>query len=373
MTISLSANTLHYPQGGGHFWMHMNWALGFRSLGCNIIWIEKVQPEKINGDLENNINNVQSNLKKFGFENSLKIFSENDTYLKTNPDLFNLEEAYQSDLLLNLRYDLPSSLIKNFKKSAFIDIDPGILQLFMAKGDIQIAPHDTYFTIGETIGASGSNIPTAGITWNYTAPCVDINHWTDTSISRSSAPFTTVSHWNANEWMVEEDGSSYSNDKRDGFLPYLDLPKSTEQILELAICLNGDDGEKQLLQSKGWQIEDSWAVADTPEAYKNYIENSKGEFSCAKPHCVNMQNAWISDRTLCYLASGKPAIVQHTGQSKFLPDRAGLLRFHSFNEAVKCIEEVNAAYSEHCRLARELAEEYFNAQKVTAKLLEKVL
>jgi hypothetical protein len=90
-----------------------------------------------------------------------------------------------------------------------------------------------------------------------------------------------------------------------------------------------------------------------------------------KPSCVRLQNAWISDRTLCYLASGKPAVVQHTGPSRFLPDAAGLFRFRNLDEAVRDLDIVAADYDQQCRLARALAEEHFDARKVVQRVLER--
>ena len=120
-------------------------------------------------------------------------------------------------------------------------------------------------------------------------------------------------------------------------------------------------------------MRDAEVVAFTPWDYQRYIQESRGEFSCAKPSCVRLQNAWVSDRTLCYLASGKPAVVQHTGPSRFLPDAAGLCRFRTLEEAVHCLETVAADYERHCRLARALAEELFDARKVVARVLERAL
>ena len=93
----------------------------------------------------------------------------------------------------------------------------------------------------------------------------------------------------------------------------------------------------------------------------------------AKPAYVRFQTAWISDRTLCYLASGKPAVVQHTGPSRFLPDAAGLFRFRDIDEAARHLDAAAADYDRHCRLARQLAEEYFDARKVVASVLERAV
>ena len=106
-----------------------------------------------------------------------------------------------------------------------------------------------------------------------------------------------------------------------------------------------------MLEKHGWSVRDSWEVAWTPETFRSYIQGSRAEFSCAKPSCVNLQNAWISDRTLCYLASGKPAVVQHTGASRFLPEGEGLLRFRTIEDAARCVESVASNYDAHARAA----------------------
>jgi hypothetical protein len=278
--------------------------------------------------------------------------------------------ADQADLLLDLRYDLPANVLGRFRRTALLDIDPGELQFWVSCGEIKLVPHDIYFTIGETVGRSGAKFPDAGLRWIYTPPCVALNWWPPRR-GPSDAPFTTVAHW-YDGWMGrEEDG--YVNGKRSGFLPFLDLPRQVSLPLELALDLAADDDDQPLLWDKGWLVREAAAVASTPWDYQRYIQRSRGEFSCTKPHCVRMENAWISDRTLCYLASGKPAVVEHTGPSRFLPDAAGLFRFRDPSEAVRCLETVASDYDKHCRLARALAEEFFDARTVARKLLERAL
>ena len=114
-------------------------------------------------------------------------------------------------------------------------------------------------------------------------------------------------------------------------------------------------------------------MGSTPEQYRAYIQQSRGEFSCAKPSCMTLANAWVSDRTLCYLASGKPAIVQHTGDSRVLPDAGGLFRFRNLDEAVQAFAAVESDYERHSRLARQLAEERFDARRIVARILEQAL
>jgi hypothetical protein len=166
----------------------------------------------------------------------------------------------------------------------------------------------------------------------------------------------------------------YPNDKRCGFLPYLDLPRLTTQRLELALFLSSTEtSERSMLEGKGWLVRDSKEATGSLWAYRQYIRGSRGEFSCAKPSCARLQNAWISDRTICYLASGKPAVVEHTGPSRFLPDAAGLYRFRSLEEAARYLEAVASDYPRQCQNAHALAEEYFDARKVVQSVLERAL
>ena len=154
----------------------------------------------------------------------------------------------------------------------------------------------------------------------------------------------------------------------------LDLPLRTRQPLELALYLVDDDAdERAQLEDHGWRVRHSRDVAASPEAYRAYIQRSRGEFSCAKQSCIDFQNAWISDRTLCYLASGRPAVVQHTGPSEYLPDGEGLFRFVTLEDAAAALEAVNADYPRHCRAAREIAEACFDAEQVVTRILNVTL
>src|SRR5437867_3825605 len=127
------------------------------------------------------------------------------------------------------------------------------------------------------------------------------------------------------------------------------------------------------MERRGWRIRRSREVAATPEMYQAYIQRSRGEFSCVKRSCIEFQNAWVSDRTICYLASGKPVVVQDTGPSEFLPNGEGMFRFGTAQQAAAAFETINADYERHCRAARELAETYFDARQVAEKILSLAL
>jgi len=376
ITVCLSANTLYYPEGGGHQWVYLNWALGLRSLGCRVVWLEVVGigPKRPVSQVRAQVAALKQRLDRYGLAGALALCSQSPEPLP--PDVtggsLDLGAAAEADLLLDLRYDLGEHVVGCFPRSAQLDIDPGLLQVCLAQGTIRLARHDVYFTTGETVGQPGARFLDAGLRWDYTPPCVALDWWPPRPPGQAAA-FTTVSHWYMDEWVVEQPGEYYRNDKRSGFVPFLDLPRYTAQRLELALCLERDGEECAALEARGWHVRESAEVAATPWDYQRYVQAARGEFSCAKPHCIRLQNAWVSDRTLCYLASGKPAVVQHTGPSRFLPDRAGLLRFRTLDEAASCLEEAASDYERHCRLARALAEEFFDARKVAARVLERAL
>src|SRR6185369_12105658 len=114
-------------------------------------------------------------------------------------------------------------------------------------------------------------------------------------------------------------------------------------------------------------------IASSTERYQSYIQQSRGEFSCAKRSCMKFQNGWVSDRTLCYLASGKPVVVQDTGPSAFLPNGEGMFRFSTLDQAAAALEAINADYEHHCRAARKLAETHFDARQTAGKILRGTL
>jgi len=374
--VAICAATLDHPKSGGHQWVYLNWALGLREIGCEVVWLEGVRPETPPEKLSEYVEIWKNHLDRYGFSKALGLYSRSSIGEPlphvSVPGLLDLEVTFDADLLLNLAYIVPSWLVSRFKRSALVDIDPGLTQIWFSAGDLRIVPHDIYFTIGETVGRAGALFPDCGLRWHYTRPAIFLPEW-HVAKANDDAPFSTITGWWDEGW-VEFETERYSNVKRDGFVPFFSLPKYVSQSLELSVPEEtGVLEEKQALVDHGWQIKDSFETCSTPWDYQGYIQRSRGEFSCARPSYVRLQNAWISDRTLCYLASGKPAIVQHTGPSRFLPDNEGLFRFRDVDEAVRCLEAAAADYDNHCKSARALAEEYFDAEKVAKQLLEQAL
>lgn len=371
-TVCLAANTIRYLEGGGHSWVYLNWALGLRAAGCRVIWLESMRRGAPPRQVRSDVAALRRRLAPHGLSDSVALLVGGERPPEGEPEGgLPLEEVFEADLLLNFAYALRPSVVGRFRRSALVDIDPGLNQVWLSEARMRVAPHDVYFTIGETVGRPEARFPDGGRTWHYTPPPVHLPAWPPIDVT-NGASYTTITHW----WgaLMEYRSERYYNGKRDGFLPYFDLPAYVQPQLELAIgrgaCI-GD--ERAALERRGWRIEDAHSVAGTPGDYQRYIRGSRAEFSCAKPSCLHLQNAWISDRTLCYLASGKPAVVEHTGDSRFLPDAEGLCRFRNLQEAVRAIESVESDYEWHSRRARALAEEHFDARKVARSVLERAL
>ena len=368
------ARTIIYPKGGGHLWVYLQWALGLQALGYRVIWLEGIDPrDPKRRDPRELVTTLQRHLEPYGLAESLALFSLNDEPLP--PDVaertLDLAEAAEADLLLNLWHSLPTPVVRRFRRSAFVDTDPGLVQIWMTTGELRVAPHDIYFTVGETVGTPAARFPDCGLRWHYTPPPVFLPEWPPAP-AESGAPYTTVAHW----WggSVRFGGEHVSGDKQAGFLEYAQLPARSPVPLEQAICLGRFYEEwRARLEPLGWTIREAWDISATPEQYRAYIQRSRGEFSCAKPTYVKLATSWMSDRTACFLASGKPAVVQHTGPSRYLPDGEGLFRFRTMDEAVRALARVEADYERHCRLARALAEEYFDTRRVVGRVLEQAL
>jgi hypothetical protein len=381
-TVVLSpCNVANFPEGGGHLWVYQQYAQGLRRLGCDVYWLEQFDRS---GDADRDARAMATffeRMGRYGLAGKAVLYTgrgEPDEYLGL-PRAEAEAVFRRADLLLNFHYATGPGLLARFRRTALVDIDPGLLQFWVSVGQVRPGRHDRYFTIGETVGRPAARFPDCGLTWLYTRPPIDLESW-PYAPDPGRAAFTTVSSWwgagkaGEESWVTDGKDVCYDNNKRIAFLEYVDLPRRTSQELELAVYLGeGDDADRRLLGSHGWRVRHSREVAGTPEAYQAYVRSSRGEFSCAKPSCLRFQNAWVSDRTLCYLASGRPAVVQDTGPSSFLPSGEGLFRFATVGEAADALAAVNADYGRHRRAAREIAEAHFDARPALERLLNLAL
>lgn len=374
-------NVINFPEGGGHFWVYMQYAQALRQLGCEVYWLESYQSSGNQTSDEALLSGFRARLRRFGLGSSLMAYRRRGPAEGVGPpeEYFGRERGEaeavfaRADLLLNFHYAIAPELLSRFRRTALVDIDPGLLQFWIRRGQLAVPRHDVHLTIGETVGGPAGPGGGSSEKWLSIRPPVCLERWPCVHDPGAEA-FTTVSNWDSDDWVVDAN-EVYENTKRVAFLPFADLPRLTTQPLELALFLRTekDAEERREMERRGWRIRRSQEVAGTPEDYQAYIQRSRGEFSCAKPSCMRFRHAWISDRTLCYLASGKPAVVQHTGPSAYLPDGEGLFRFATPAEAVRAIAVINGDYEYHCRAARRIAETFFDGTRVVREILEKAL
>ena len=396
-TIVVSpTNVATYPEGGGHFWVYMQYVSALRKLGCDVLWLEHFRSSG-NADRDGFMQSTFfERMGRFGMEGRAVLYAWGDS---ARPSYVGLgapaveDMVTRADLLLNFHYGMDPRLLERFRRTALIDIDPGLLQHWMSMGQVVVPRHDLYFTTGETVGTPDAAFPDCGLPWKRIRPCVDLDLW-PVMPAPEGAPFTTVSSWMGGvdgEWISDAHGGFYDNNKRVSFLRFLELPRLTGQPLELTLCLDerpeseararrnaygdylGDPADRKRLEANGWRVRRAHEVAGSPESYQRYIHGSRGEWSAAKPSCMKFRNAWISDRTLCYLATGRPAIVQDTGPSAYLPNGEGLFRFSTLDEAKAAFATIDADYELQSRAAREIAEAWFDSSRIVAGILIEAL
>jgi hypothetical protein len=281
------------------------------------------------------------------------------------------------DVFLNVSGSsrIPAGLPDHCVK-AFIDTDPGYNQIVYSERfewsenvdrwcDL-VDAHDVHFTYAENIGAPDCLVPDVGLDWLTTRMPVVHDLW-DVVPPPPKAPWTTVMTWNAFKGKVTFKGSEYHS-KGYEFERLVDLPSRVGHSLEVA--LGGIDAPVERLQRAGWNVTDAPSETLTPEKYQQFIHRSRGEISCAKHVYVALRTGWFSTRSACYLASGRPVVVQDTSLPAELSGGVGILTFTSVDEAVDAIEEAEANYSFHSEAARSIASEYFDARTVLDELLQ---
>jgi hypothetical protein len=374
-------NVAGFPEGGGHYWVYMQYALGLWELGCEVYWLERMSSFRDADHRRRVLETFFARMRDSGLGgraflhdladgNSGRVLVGPDgSRDERTPDVLD-RLAAGADLLLNFDYAVDRTVLERFARTALVDIDPGQLQYWIQNGQLRVHPHDQYYTIGETVGTPAARFPDCGVRWIYVRPPVCLTQWPFTYDAACEA-FTTVSGWWSRDWFTDGSSLSFGNTKRKSFMRFVDLPRLTHQPLELALNLApGDERDRGLLEFNGWRVRHAYDVSATPARYRRYVQGSRGEFSCVKPSCILLQNAWISDRSLCYLASGKPIVVQDTGPSAFLPHGTGLFRVSIPEQAAEAFARINADYRRHCIAAREIAETYFDARRVVAGILE---
>jgi len=371
--ILATRNWSSWPDFAGATWVPLQYLLGFEKLGVDVYWVDyldAVDPYKHPHSLDYLIDRFDSTANKFSFlDRYCIIYAEGERYFGLSQEKL-ARVAKKTDLLLSISgTGLPKeSPLLEISRRAYVDVDPGFTQIWAQQVEMGLEQYNFFFTVGQNIGRTEFTIPTKNIEWKPIFPPVFLDAW-PVHIDEKCRRFSTIADWWGNQW-ARYDGVLYGS-KREEFLRFIRVPKEANQEIEVALFFE-QDSYKQLdeLRENNWKILNPILHAGDPLSYREFIQYSRAEFSTAKNGYVRSNSGWVSDRTACYLASGKPAVIQSTGFEWRLPTGEGLLTYHTVEEAVAGIEAINQDYRRHCHAARQLAEKYFNSDFVLRDLLE---
>jgi hypothetical protein len=364
---------------GGHAWALIQYLLGFRSLGYEVVFIDFLSSSMATDERgvpsptarARSIDWFTGEMRRAGLEGSYALLLGENGHSVGLSRAEVLERVARSRFLLNVMGFIDDEeILEAAPRRVFLDIDPGFCQMWRELGLAdQFQGHDDFVTVAENIGRSDCAIPTCGIPWTTTRPPVHLDSWRTVY---GGEVITSVGSWRGPYAPVEYRGRSYGLRVHE-FRKFTELPRLTQGPFEVALDIDpADSGDTERLKRGGWGLSNPALVAGSPDRYRRYLQGSKAEVAIAKEMYVDTRSGWFSDRSACYLASGKPVLAQDTGFTDNYPVGRGLVSFGDLDEAVAGAEDISADWDRHSRGARALAEEYFDARKVLGAMLDKL-
>jgi hypothetical protein len=362
--------------GTGVAWNTIQHLIGLRRLGYEVYYVEATGVWPFNATTDDcafPVTYISRLLSRFGFEDRW-------AYVATHSD----GRCYgMSNLRLRELYDHADAIINLFGGTIlgdehmkcpiriYLETDPVVHQIRIANGEQRyidlVGAHTALFTWGANYGAPDCGVPVAPFTYTPTRAPVLLESW-QTPCNPAARYFTTIGHWDQSVKDLEYRGERYSWSKHREFLKILELPRHTRQEFSLALAID-DPVAVRMLESYGWHVEDAYEASKTLESYRAFIRGSRGELTVAKDMNVRLRSGWFSERSACYLAAGKPVVTQETGFSKSLPTGLGLYAFRTLDDIPAAIESINSDYHKHAQAAKEIAAEYFDAEKVLRQVM----
>jgi len=371
-----------YPLAGVTY-QFLHYLIGLRRLGYDPYyiedsgrWIYDPRINDISGDATGNIAAVAPILEAHGFRDRWAFrgnYPDGQCYGMTESQILQLYRDADAFLNVTGAQEIREEHLV-CPRRVYVESDPFASQVKVAKGDeatiTALAAHDTLFSFGENLGAPDCDVPIERFRWLPTRQPVVLDLWDprDDPYSKGEA-YTTITTWhNKGKNITYRDDTYYWTKDRE-FEKFLDLPRRRKAPFELAAGV--DEEVKRLLREHGWRQTHSVEISKDIDRYRSYIQSSRGEFTVARDQYVRPCTGWFSDRSACYLAAGRPVITQETGFSKALPSGKGLFGFRTMEDILTAVDAIESDYEGNRRAAREIAAEYFAAEKVVGSLMER--
>jgi hypothetical protein len=363
----------------GHVWLIVQFLIGFERLGYDAYYVEAhgctprewMKNSKDNG-WEAAAGYIAAVLKRFDLADRWAYHAVGASGKCFGMSKLRLSELYRSAaLLINLHggtVPLPEHYATG--RLVYLGTDPVLVEIRLHENDRTtvdlLTPHCAFFTWGLNYGNADCRLPMSDrFHFRPSRPPVVPEFWQGSG--PGGGTFTTVGNWRQRHdvWFQKE---VFRWSKHHEFLKYLDVPARTGKSFELALG-RYHQADQQLLEKNGWGVRPASELSKDLDIYRQYLAQSRGEFTVAKEQNVHFRSGWFSERSAQYLATGRPVVTQETGFSNILPTGKGLFAFSSLEEVLVAIETINADYEEHCRAARSLAHEYFSYQVTLKQLL----
>lgn len=374
LRIVVTGMIAQYPLGGVT-WDYVQYPIGLTDLGHDVFYFEDTGQWPFNpvegglgADCTYNVSYLAEAMKRFGLGERWAYRFPWQSQWYGLSDSRRTEVLSSADLLINLSGSLSRPVeYRQIPTLVYIDSDPVFTQIKLARGQEDfkklVDEHDVHFTFGER---HSTLVPETGHQWLPTRQPVVLSEWRTGTPRRNV--FTTVMNWTSYKPITFE-GRTYGQ-KDIEFRRFIDLPESVAPTT-MEVAVNAGKVSRtpyDLLHHKGWHTVDPTHVCPDLNSYRNYIESSLAEWSVAKNGYIEGQMGWFSCRSACYLAAGRPVVVQDTGH--VIPSGDGLLTFRTLEEAISQIRAVQDSYAHHSQAARAIAEEYFDSNRVLSKLID---
>jgi glycosyl transferase family 1 len=381
-SIAIAGSLAQKPGRGGHTWVFLQYLLGFKQLGWDVLFVDSLEPEMCvdeagaRATVANswNVRYLTDVMRRFDLGDSFALLVDGGSCTIGMSRSALLERVRSSSALINVMgYLQDEEVLAAAATRVFLDIDPGFGQMWQELGlHDAFQGHDAFVTIGERVGQPSCAVPTCGLDWLTTRQPVVLDQWPAAFADLAACPVTSVVSWRGAYGPVTYQGKEYGLRPRE-FRKFAGLPKRAGGCFELALDIHpADEPDRDLLRTNGWMLVPAREVTGDPWTYRDYIRNSAAEVMIAKNMYVESGSGWVSDRSICYLASGRPVVAQDTGLAGLLPTGEGLLTFTTLDEATEAVRAVRREPARHQRAARRLAEEYFDSARILRAFAEKL-